>query len=77
MFQKHKDNPIINQLIAVKGCPPRPSNVVKALHRAGIPSDPQLFAQMDHLPGLLMARYADRPEYDEGFFSVASVVGSD
>ena len=70
MFQKHRDNPTINQLIAVRGCPPRPADVVKALHQAGIPVDAELFARMDQLPGLLMARYTDRPEFDEGFFRV-------
>jgi uncharacterized protein (DUF362 family) len=71
MYQKHKNNPDINELIAVKGCPPRPSDIVKALHQAGIDADPGLFANIDQLPGFFMARYQNRPEFEERFFKVA------
>ena len=57
-----------NQMIAVKGCPPRPSDIVKALHQAGIDADPGMFDNIDQLPGFFMARYRDRPEFEEGFF---------
>lgn len=57
-----------NQMIAVKGCPPRPSDIVKALHQAGIDADPGLFDNIDQLPGFFMALYRDRPEFEEGFF---------
>ncbi len=70
MYQKHKDNPTINEMIAVKGCPPRPSDIVKALHQAGIDADPGLFDDIDQLPGFFMARYQNRPEFEEGFFRV-------
>ncbi|HSO19133.1 MAG TPA: DUF362 domain-containing protein, partial [Desulfosarcina sp.] len=72
MYRKHKDNPVINEMIAVKGCPPRPQDVARALHQAGIAVDPALFDNIDQLPGLYMARYADRPEFEEGFFRVES-----
>ena len=71
MYQLHKDNPAIDEMIAVKGCPPKPLDVVKALHRAGIAADANLFENMDQLPGFFMARYADRPEFEEDFFRVA------
>jgi uncharacterized protein (DUF362 family) len=70
MYRKHKDNPEINEMIAVKGCPPRPADIVKALHRAGIDADPGLFDKLDQLPGFFMARYRDRPEFEEQFFRV-------
>ena len=70
MYQKHKDNPEIKEMIAVKGCPPKPADVVKALHQAGIEADANLFENMDQLPGFYMARYADRPEFEENFFRV-------
>jgi uncharacterized protein (DUF362 family) len=73
MYQAHKDNPAINEMIAVKGCPPKPDHIVKALHRAGIGVDPALFANMDQLPGFFMARYQGKPEFDEAFFRVAEV----
>jgi uncharacterized protein (DUF362 family) len=71
MYQAHRDNPAINEMIAVKGCPPKPDQIVAALHRAGIGVDPALFAHMDQLAGFFMARYQGKPEFDEAFFRVA------
>ncbi len=71
MYQRHKENPAINKMIAVKGCPPKPNEVLEALHRAGIDADPGLFEHIDQLPGLFMARYVDDPAFDESFFKVS------
>jgi len=71
MYQLNKAHPDINEMIAVKGCPPQNEDIVAALHQAGIPVDPGLFANMDRLPGFFMAKYEGRPEFDESFFEVA------
>ena len=39
-----------------------------AMKKAGIEADSGWFEKMDQLPGLFMARYADRPEFEEGHF---------
>lgn len=70
MYKKNKDHPDIQKMIAVKGCPPEPQKVVEALHEAGIEVDPNLFAQAESLPGFFLARYQDRPEFEESFFRV-------
>jgi uncharacterized protein (DUF362 family) len=70
MYQAHKDNPDIRERIAVKGCPPTPRSVLKALHKAGIDADAGLFENIDQLPGFFLSRYKDRPEFDESFFQV-------
>ena len=70
MYQAHKDNPDIQELIAIKGCPPSPKTMLKALHKAGIDADPGLFENIDQLPGFFLSRYKDRPEFDESFFQV-------
>ncbi|MGM0453003.1 MAG: DUF362 domain-containing protein [Thermodesulfobacteriota bacterium] len=70
MYNKNKDHPNIQKMIAIKGCPPKPKNVVDALQQAGIEADPSLFDQIDTLPGLFMARYQNKPEFDESFFRV-------
>jgi uncharacterized protein (DUF362 family) len=70
MSKLHKDNPVIEEAIAVKGCPPDPKDIVLALHQAGIDADPALFEQADQLPGFFMARYQDKPEFDEAFFRI-------
>jgi hypothetical protein len=71
MSSLHKNNPVINEAIPVKGCPPDPADIVAALHQAGIDADPKLFEQADQLPGFFMARYQDKPEFEEAFFQVA------
>ena len=73
MYKKNKDNPDIKEMIPVKGCPPNPEHVVKALHQAGIDADPGLFKNMDHLPGFFMAKYKDKSEFDENFFKVKEI----
>ncbi|MCB2186870.1 MAG: DUF362 domain-containing protein [Deltaproteobacteria bacterium] len=70
MYQAHKDNPAIKHKIPVKGCPPQPEQVLKALHEAGIMADDQVFAKLENLPALYMKRYQDKPEFDEGLFQV-------
>ena len=44
MYQANKDNPEIREMIAIKGCPPKPENIYKALTQAGIEVDPAIFA---------------------------------
>ena len=70
MYQLHKNNPDIQEMIAIKGCPPKPENIIKALHQADIQADPALFEHIDQLPGFFMARYADKPEFEESFFRI-------
>jgi hypothetical protein len=58
-------------MIAVKGCPPRPEAIVKALHQAGIQVDPLIFQNIDKAPGWFMGRCAAKPEFDESFYMVS------
>jgi len=70
MHQAHKDNPDIKEMIAIKGCPPKPEAVYKALQKAGIEVDRAIFENLDIIPGKFLKRYKDRPEFDESLFSV-------
>ena len=70
IYQAQKDNPDIKEMIAVKGCPPKPESLLKALHQSGIDADPSLFENVDKLPGFLMSRYEGKPEFEETFFQV-------
>jgi len=72
MYRAHKDHPAIREMIAVKGCPPEPKDLLSALRKAGIEADPGWFEKMNELPGLFMARYADRPEFEERHFQASS-----
>ncbi len=70
MYDANKDHPDIQEMIAVKGCPPPEKAIVKALQKAGIEVDPALFEHMDEGPGFFMSRYEGRPEFEEGHFTV-------
>jgi hypothetical protein len=70
MYEAHRNNPVIQEMIAIKGCPPKPDNIYKALCQAGFDVNPDLFANIDQLPGFFMSRYAGNPEFDESFFQI-------
>ncbi len=70
IYQAHKDNPDIEEMIPVKGCPPKTKAMLEALHKAGIEADPGLFENIDKMPGFFMKRFEGKPEYDEAFFQI-------
>ncbi len=70
MHKLHKDHPDIREMIAVKGCPPRPKHIIEAFHQAGVEIDPGMIEHMDMLPGFLMKRYEGKPEFDESHFKI-------
>jgi uncharacterized protein (DUF362 family) len=70
MYQLNRDHPKIQQMIAIKGCPPQPDDIVKALHQAGIDVDPGLFSNIEQLPGFYMSRYEGNPDFDDSFFTI-------
>ncbi|UCD77864.1 MAG: DUF362 domain-containing protein [Desulfobacterales bacterium] len=70
IYQAHKDNPDIQEMIAVKGCPPKPEHMVKALHQAGIDVDPGFFENMDQMPAFFLNRYEGKSEFDESFYKI-------
>jgi uncharacterized protein (DUF362 family) len=71
IYEANKDNPEIQEMIAVKGCPPKVDDLLAALHQAGIEASSFLFENFEQLPGFFMARYEGRPEFDEGFFRIS------
>jgi uncharacterized protein (DUF362 family) len=70
MYQANKDHPDIQEMIAVKGCPPTPKAIVKALRQAGIEVDPAHLEGIETYPGMFMKRYEKRPEFQESFYSI-------
>ena len=71
MYQANKDNPDIQEMIAVRGCPPSPKAIVSALHRAGIEVNPAIFEHIEMAPALFSSRYEGKPEFDESHFMIA------
>jgi uncharacterized protein (DUF362 family) len=70
IYEANKKDPRIREMIAVKGCPPKMEDLVRALHQAGVEANPSLFESYDQLPGFFLQRYQGRPEFDEAFFQV-------
>jgi uncharacterized protein (DUF362 family) len=71
MVQTNKDSNDIQEMIAVKGCPPDLQDALKALHQAGIEVSPAFFENMDMAAGFFMKRFEGKPEFEESFFKVA------
>jgi uncharacterized protein (DUF362 family) len=70
MVQANKNNADINEMIAVKGCPPDLKEAMKALHQAGIDVSPTFFENMDMAAGFFMKRFEGKPGFEESFFKV-------
>ena len=70
IYQANKDNPHIQEMLAIKGCPPSSNGIFKALRQAGIAVDKGFFEDMDKVPGIHMKRYEGKPEFDETFFTI-------
>lgn len=71
IYQANKDDPNINEMIAVKGCPPSTKRIVEAFNEAGIPLSHDIFENRDKIPGFFMKRYQGKTEFDDAFFQVA------
>lgn len=70
LYEANKHHPEINNMIAIKTCPPAPKAVVKALHEVGVQVNPAVFEHLDKAPGFFMRKYQGKPEFDEAFFRV-------
>ncbi len=70
MYQANKNNADIQEMIAVKGCPPDLREAMKALHQAGIDVSPTFFENMDMAAGFFMKRYEGNPEFEESFYQI-------
>ncbi len=70
MVKAHKDNPDINEMIPVKGCPSKLENIKEALEKAGVNADPSIFDNAHLHAGGFMRYYKDKPEFEESFFQV-------
>ena len=70
MVQANRENADINEMIAVRGCPPDLKRVLHALHEAGIDVSPAFFETMDMGAGYFMKKYEGKPDFEESFFKV-------
>jgi uncharacterized protein (DUF362 family)/Ni,Fe-hydrogenase III small subunit len=71
VYEANRNNPHIQEMLAIKGCPPSHQAIFRALRHAGIEADPELFEHMDRAMGIHMKKYREKPEFDESFYQVA------
>jgi len=69
-YNKNKDNPNINELIPIKGCPPDVEEIKDALKKAGIKVPSYLFKNIEKAPLLFLERYKNKPEFEEQFYHI-------
>jgi hypothetical protein len=69
IYQAHKDNPDIQEMIPIKGCPPTDDSIRKAFAQAGIELSP-LFGDLKTTLAYIMDMYKDQPDFDETFFDI-------
>jgi hypothetical protein len=69
IYQTHKDNPDIQEMIPIKGCPPTYDSVRKAFSKAGIELSP-LYGDLKNTLAFLMGMYKDQPGFDETFYTI-------
>ncbi len=70
IYQANKDNPDINEMIPVKGCPPAIDDIIKALQKAGINIDPDEVKNVDKSMAVNIKKYAGKPEFSNDFFMI-------
>ena len=69
IYQAHKDNPDIQEMIPIKGCPPTYESVRKAFKKAGIELSP-MYGDLKNTLAFLMGMYKDKPGFDETFYTI-------
>jgi uncharacterized protein (DUF362 family) len=69
IYDAQKDNPNIQEVIPIKGCPATRESIRKAFAQAGIELSP-LFDNLPAALGFLMSVYEGRPEFEESFFTI-------
>ncbi|MFX1363949.1 MAG: DUF362 domain-containing protein [Promethearchaeota archaeon] len=74
IVNKHRNNPDINEMIPIKGCPIKLKNITKAFHQAGIKIHPDFFENLENIPRFFGLAYKHRfNEFQESFFNDKAV----
>ena len=66
----NKGNVNARHLIPVNSCPPKPEQIVRAFHEAGILVDPGIIQAVEKWPGTFMKRYLGNPDFEPDHFTV-------
>ena len=70
MVKANRDNPGIQHMIPIKGCPPKADQIINAFHEAGIKINPDIIKNAGKLPGYYLRFYKKRPEFEPEHFTI-------
>ncbi|MFX0042509.1 MAG: DUF362 domain-containing protein [Candidatus Hodarchaeota archaeon] len=70
IYNANKDDPNINEMIAIKGCPPSVEDLQAGLKQAGIKVPSYLFKNLDKAPLVFLGKYQNKPEFEESFYQI-------
>ncbi len=77
MVNKHRNNPLINEMIPIKGCPAKLENIVNALADAGIKINPEILENFDNISRITGLQYRHKfDEFDESFYIEGKITDS-
>lgn len=69
IIRANRDNPLINEAVPIKGCPPRTEDIVRILNEHGINAD---FDDYVQYRASLAARYEGQPQFQEQHFTITA-----
>ncbi|MDI9456519.1 MAG: DUF362 domain-containing protein [Bacillota bacterium] len=69
IIRANRDNPLINEAVPIKGCPPRTEDIVRILNEHGINAD---FDDYVQYRASLAARYEGQPQFQEQHFTITT-----
>lgn len=68
---KNGKNPLINNCVKIKGCPPKKEDFLKAYKEVGIELPDNFIEWMDKSPELLhMKKYTNSPDFEPSFYKI-------
>jgi hypothetical protein len=70
-YLKNKDNPVIHEMIPIKGCPPSEESLKEALEKAGINVPSYVYKNIDKGPLLFLQKYKGKSEFTEDFYKIS------
>lgn len=70
MCALNKDHKGPQEIVKIKGCPPKPEEAALALKGIGIDVDPSFFSNFAMQGAFMMDRYKDKSEFDESYYKI-------
>ncbi|MFX1363950.1 MAG: DUF362 domain-containing protein [Promethearchaeota archaeon] len=69
-YNLNKDNPIINEMIPIRGCPPSLDDVKEAFVNCGIKINPEVIDNSRQGASFFYQKYKGKPEFEESFYQI-------